>query len=125
MRRRQANGNEDKVALNNYKAAQGAQKEKIREAIIRAYVGGVSTGDVQETIDWDKGASASEVSRVWAVEGAKLLAELQNRRFDQQKLSALTLDGIRLSNELTAVVALGFTITGEKVILDFEVGSSD
>ncbi len=34
------------------------------------------------------------------------------------------LDGIRLSGELTAVVALGFTASGQKVILDLEIGAS-
>jgi transposase-like protein len=34
-------------------------------------------------------------------------------------------DGIHLSDELAAVVAMGVTTTGEKVILDFELGSSE
>lgn len=35
------------------------------------------------------------------------------------------LDGIRLSSEVTAVVALGITEDGRKVILDLEIGSSE
>lgn len=125
VRRRQADGSEEEVALNSYKAAQAAQQDKIREAILKAYLGGISTGDVQESIDWSKGASASQVSRIWSSEGAKILTELRSRRLDNQPWIALMLDGIRLSNDLTAVVALGFTAEGEKVILDFEIGSSE
>lgn len=125
VRRRQADGNESEVLLDSYDAAKGMQKERIRDAIIRAYTNGVATGGVQETIDWGKGASASEVSRVWAAEGGRLLTELRSRRFEEQRWAALMLDGIWLSSELTAVVALGFTEEGDKVILDIEIGASE
>ena len=46
---------------------------------------GTPSREVQEGIDWNKGASSSEVSRVWAKEGAKRLLELKNRRFDDQR----------------------------------------
>ena len=78
-----------------------------------------SSREVEETIDWNKGASSTEVSRVWAKEGAKRLLELKNRRFDDQRWGGLMLDGIRLSKDLTAVVALGITEDGQKIILGF------
>jgi putative transposase len=58
-------------------------------------------------------------------EGAKRLLELKNRRFDDQRWAVLMLDGIRLSKDLTAVVALGITEDGQKMILGFEVGCSE
>ncbi|MFT4639654.1 MAG: hypothetical protein ACI8T1_002979, partial [Verrucomicrobiales bacterium] len=42
------------------------------------------------------------------------LLELKNRRFDDQRWAVLMLDGIRLSKDLTAVVALGITEDGQK-----------
>ncbi len=38
---------------------------------------------------------------------------------------ALLLDGIRLSKDQLAIVALGITAEGLKVVLDFELGSSE
>lgn len=35
------------------------------------------------------------------------------------------LDGIRLSGDLTAVVAIGMTCDGRKLVLDFQIGSSE
>jgi putative transposase len=123
--RRQQDGSECEVDLDSYQAAKGLQTEQIREAIIKAYQTGTPSREVQEGIDWNKGASSSEVSRVWAKEGAKRLLELKNRRFDDQRWAVLMLDGIRLSKDLTAVVALGITEDGQKMILGFEVGCSE
>ncbi len=126
VRREHSDGTKSEVKLASYEAAKGYEKNKIRDAIIRAHTHGVSTNEVQDTIDWTKGAtSASEVSRVWAHEGARLLAEPRERDLTTQTWVALMLDGIRLSGELTAVVALGFTASGQKVILDLEIGASE
>ena len=59
---------------------------------IKIYQTGTPSREVQETIDWNKGASSTEVSRVWANEGAKRLLELKNRRFDDQRWGGLMLD---------------------------------
>ena len=125
VRRSQDDGSECEVDLNSYQAAKGLQTEQIREAIIKIYQTGTPSREVQETIDWNKGASSTEVSRVWAKEGAKRLLELKNRRFDDQRWGGLMLDGIRLSKDLTAVVALGITEDGQKIILGFEIGCSE
>ena len=52
---------------------------------------------------------------------------LQFRSKDLSKPAwvALMLDGIRLSKNQLAVVALGITAEGLKVVLDFELGSSE
>ncbi len=125
VHREHSDGTKSEVKLASYEAAKGYEKNKIRDAIIRAYTHGVSTNEVQDTIDWTKGASASEVSRVWAHEGARLLTEPRERDLTTQTWVALMLDGIRLGGELTAVVALGFTASGQKVILDLEIGASE
>ncbi|MGB7241613.1 MAG: transposase [Sulfitobacter sp.] len=125
VRRQQDDGSESEVDLDTYQAAKGLQTEQIREAIIKAYQSGTPSREVQESIEWNKGASSTEVSRVWAKEGAKRLLELENRRFDDQRWAGIMLDGIRLSKDLTAVVALGITDDGKKVILGLEIGCSE
>lgn len=125
IRRKRSDGSESEHELQTYQAAKENQAGDIREAIIKIYRTGAPTREIQETIDWKKGASSSEVSRVWAIEGAKRLKELNDRRFDEQRWAALMLDGIRLSKDITAVVALGITEKGQKVILGLEIGSSE
>jgi putative transposase len=71
------------------------------------------------------GVSKSSVSRLWAKAGAKLVDELRTRDIASQTWLALMLDGIVLSKDQTAVVALGITSDGKKHILDFELGSSE
>ncbi len=62
VRREHSDGTKSEVKLASYEAAKGYEKNKIRDAIIRAYTHGVSTNEARDTIDWTKGASASEVS---------------------------------------------------------------
>ena len=59
VRREHSDGTKSEVKLASYEAAKGYEKNKIRDAIIRPYTHGVSTNEVQDTIDWTKGASAS------------------------------------------------------------------
>ncbi len=56
VRREHSDGTKSEVKLASYEAAKGSEKNKIRDAIIRAYTHGVSTNEVQDTIDWAKGA---------------------------------------------------------------------
>jgi len=54
-----------------------------------------------------------------------LVAQLRERDIASQEWLVLMLDGIRLSKDQTAVVALGIATDGRKQILDFELGSSE
>jgi len=42
-----------------------------------------------------------------------------------ESLFALVLDGVALSEDLTGIVALGISLDGRKVMLDFEVGAQE
>ncbi len=52
VRREHSDGTKSEVKLASHEAAKGYEKNKIRDAIIRAYTHGVSTNEVQDTIDW-------------------------------------------------------------------------
>ncbi len=58
VRREHSDGTKSEVKLASYEAAKGYEKNKIRDAIIRAYTHGVSTNEARDTIDWTKGASS-------------------------------------------------------------------
>ncbi len=58
VRREHSDGTKSEVNLASYEAAKGYEKNKIRDAIIRACTHGVSTNKARDTIDWTKGAPA-------------------------------------------------------------------
>jgi len=64
------------------------------------------------------GLSPSTVSRRFIRASAKQLQALQERRLDRYDLVALVLDGKTFAED-TMVIALGITVTGEKVLLGF------
>lgn len=64
------------------------------------------------------GLSASSVSRRFIRASAKQLQALQERRLDGSDFVALLLDGKSFAAD-AMVIALGITVTGEKVILGF------
>jgi transposase-like protein len=71
------------------------------------------------------GASRSEVSRLWQKEGKKYLEEFRSRDIASQDWLVLMMDGISLSDKVHVVVAMRVNVKGEKVMLDFEIGSSE
>jgi len=123
VRRKRATGGEEEVLLHTYAAARDGNA--LQEAVMRALLGGVSSREQQDVYPEGKHISKSSVSRLWIERGAELLAELRGRDLGEEKWLVLMLDGISLSSDLTAVVALGITEDGRKIILDFEVGSSE
>lgn len=124
VRKKGSNGKKDQeIKLESYEAAQN--KESINEALLTALKCGVSGTDQKKVFPEAKGISSSSVSRLWVKEGAKVFSELRKRDLRKFSWLALMLDGIRLSDELTAIVALGITSTGKKIILDFEIGCSE
>jgi transposase-like protein len=93
--------------------------------IVRALIAGASGRDMRNVHPDAPKTSRSSVSRLWAKEGAKLVERLRTRDIASRDWLVLILDGIRLSKEQLAVVALGITSDGKKHILDFELGSSE
>jgi transposase-like protein len=54
-----------------------------------------------------------------------LPAEFRGRELGGDLFFGIILDGIRLSPDLTAVVAVGMTCDGRKIVLAYQVGSSE
>lgn len=72
-----------------------------------------------------KGLSKSAASRMWVEKSLEQLQQLRTRRLDHLDLVALMIDGIRLAEGVWVIVALGIDLEGNKVMLDFEQGSSE
>ncbi len=71
------------------------------------------------------GFSKSNVSRHWKAVGHQFVDQLRGHDLSEKDWAILMLDGIHLSQDQTAIVALGITTEGYKHVLDFELGSSE
>jgi len=123
VRRPNDDGTTEEVPLQTYQAAK--QPHQLHAAVLRALVAGVSGREMQKVHPESPGVSKSSVSRLWTEAGAKLVEELRTRDLASQAWLVLMLDGIVLSKDQTAIVALGITADGTKQILDFELGSTE
>lgn len=89
--------------------------------LFRRVLAGLSCRDYRasaEAVPEAFGLSASSVSRRFIRASAKQLQALQERRLEDADLVALVLDGKTFASD-RMVIALGITLTGEKVILGF------
>lgn len=123
VRRKKADGSMEEVELSSYKAAK--EPGYLHDMILRSICGGVSAreyGNVHPESCW---ASKSSVSRLWLLEGAKMLEDFRSRNIKRDDWLVLMLDGIKLGKELWAVVAMGVSEDGTKHMLDFEIGASE
>ena len=123
VRRRKGDGGEEEVGLASYGAARDASA--VRAGLLRAMAAGVSTRQAQRVFPSAPGSSSSSVSRLWVEEGRKYFAAFRARDLSREWWIGIVLDGIALASSLTAVAAVGITIDGRKVVLDFEVGASE
>lgn len=123
VRQRNADGSTQEVLLQTYQAAK--QPDQLHSAILRALVAGVSGREMQAVHPESSGIGKSNVSRLWSEAGVKLVEELRTRDIASPTWLVLMLDGIVLSRDQTAIVALGITADGKKHILDFELGSTE
>jgi putative transposase len=124
VRRGKGTGDTREVRLGTYAAAQ--DPAQLHEHMLRSLLAGVPSREQQRLHGVKtRGASKSEVSRLWQREGSRLLEEFRSRALDSEDWLVIMLDGIRLGPELLAVVGLGITQDGRKVLLDFEIGSSE
>ena len=69
--------------------------------------------------------SKTAASRHWIEATAAKIVELRERDLTKTSFFGLMLDGVVVGNGAVVVIALGLTCTGEKMTLDFEVGSSE
>jgi transposase-like protein len=123
VRRQKQDGSTEEVRLQTYEAAR--QPDQLHAIIMRTLGGGVSAREMNEVLPESSPVSRSSVSRLWVKAGAKLVDELRTRDIASKDWLVLMLDGIVLSREQTAVVALGITSDGTKHILDFELGNTE
>jgi len=89
--------------------------------LLHKVLGGLSTREYErcaEAVPEAFGLSASTVSRRFIRASARKLQELSERRLEGYDLVALLLDGKTFAED-EMVVAVGVTVTGEKVLLGF------
>lgn len=123
VRRPRVRKNGKEVQLKSYAVAQN--RDALHGAMLRAFMAGMPSREQRRMFNNVSGTSHGEVSRLWQKEGERCIEELRGRDLSKEDYVILMLDGIWLSNDLCAVVALGITKEGEKQILDFQIGASE
>jgi putative transposase len=123
VRCKQEDGTSREVELATYQGAK--DPAQLQAQIIQAIVAGVSSRNVADIKPNSPGVGRSNVSRLWQEVGSKFIEQLRGKDLSSITWCALMLDGIRLSSEQTAVVALGIDSSGNKHVLDFVLGSSE
>jgi transposase-like protein len=123
VRERQANGSTTEVPLTSYESARNP--ERLQASIVAALMSGVSTRQIKNVQPDPQGTSKSNVSRHWQQVGHKFVEQLRDTDLAEKDWAVLMLDGIRLSRDQLAIVAIGITSDGYKHVLDFELGSSE
>jgi len=122
--RQKNNDGSKEVTLATYEAARCPGQ--LRDSITKALIAGVSTRDVAATQKEEApGLSKSNVSRHWQSVGHKFVDQLRGKDLAQIDWAILMIDGIRLSKDQLAVVAIGITAQGHKHVLDFDLGSTE
>ena len=123
VRKECPDGTNCEVELASYQAANDPQQ--LQAQIVQAIVSGASSRAIEEIKPKSPANKRSSVSRLWQEAGRKFLDELRSKDLGETTWCALMLDGIRLSKDQTAVVALGIDATGNKHVLDLVLGSSE
>lgn len=123
VRQKSSDGTSCEVELASYRAAKDPQQ--LQAQIVQAIVSGVSSRAIEEIKPNSPGVKRSSVSRLWQEAGSRFVEQLRGKDLGSITWCALMLDGIRLSKDQTAVVALGIDNEGNKHVLDFVLGSSE
>lgn len=123
VRRRQTDGRSQEVPLATYRSA--CDPQQLQASIVTALTAGVSTRDLQTVQPKSPGVGKSNVSRLWQNAGQQFVDALRSHDLSEPNWLVLMLDGIWLSKDQLAVVAIGITTAGHKRVLDFELGSTE
>lgn len=123
VRRNDDSGSSHEVPLTTYQAA--CDPQQLAASIVQSLASGVSTREVKNVKPNSPGVGRSNVSRLWQAAGHKFVDQLREKDLSAENWVVLMLDGIRLSKEQLAVVAIGIDDKGVKHVLDFELGSSE
>lgn len=111
------------VHLQSYASANDPQQ--LEGHVLQALMSGVSTHEMAEVKPKSPCVSRSSVSRLWQDAGSRLVVDLRSRDLRQHSWCILMRDGIRLSIDQLAAVAIGIDTDGQKHVLDFALGSSE
>ena len=123
VRRTDASGSSREVELCSYRVAK--DPEQLQAQVVQAIMSGVSTRGVESIKPNSPGVGRSNASRLWQEAGSQFIDALRGKDLTTQAWCVLMLDGIRLSKEQVAVVAIGIDHKGRKYVLDFALGSSE
>jgi len=123
VRQSKADGSTAEAKLLGYRAAR--EPGELHAMLLRALTGGVSARDQKRVHPESTGVSKSNVSRLFATEGGRIFDAFRQRDIVRDDWLILMLDGVRLADEVWAIVALGIAGDGTKHMLDFEVGASE
>jgi putative transposase len=123
VRQQQASGSTTEVPLASYQSA--SNPEELQASIVSALMAGVSTREIEQVKPRSPSVSKSNVSRLWQSVGHKFVGQLRAPSLSEQDWAVLMLDGIRLSKDQLAIVAIGITTEGYKRVLDFDLGSTE
>jgi putative transposase len=112
---------EGEVALEVYKAA-STQRNLFKEVVGYMEQGLSQRGAARVN---SKSLSKSAASRMWYEKSVEQLNYLRSRPLTEYNILALMIDGIRLAEGVWILVAMGIDSEGNKIMLDFEEGSSE
>ena len=123
VRQRQPNGSTLELPLASYESARNPAQ--LQASIVAALMAGVSTREIKQVQPGSKGTSKSNVSRHWQQAGLQFVEQLRGRHLAEFDWAILMLDGLWLSKDQLAIVAIGITTEGYKHVLDFDLGSTE
>jgi len=106
---------------NNNIYSQLKEQESPREEMVKSILLGLSQkdyGNLSKTLAESFGLSQSSISRKFIEESSKELEAYEKRDLSHYDFTALLIDGKYLSRE-QIVIAMGITITGDKLLLGF------
>lgn len=107
-----------------------ANDDELLEAALNRMLYGMSSRDYRHGIEdysdiaETSGTSKSAISQRFIKASAKEAQKVLGRRFDQETIPVLMIDGIALG-DYTAIVAMGVTSDGHKIIMGVRIGSTE
>lgn len=109
----------EEITLSSYKDLQSPRI--INDKIFRSVINGLSNRKyerVAEQVPETFGIKKNSISKRFITASAKRLREFMSRDLSQEDIVAIFIDGKALA-EIDIVIALGITIEGRKMVLDF------
>ena len=107
-----------------------ASDDELLEAALNRMLHGLSTRDYRNGIEGysdiaeTSGTSKSAISQHFIKASAKEAQKVLGRRFDKETIPVLMIDGIVLG-DYTAIVVMGITKDGHKIIMGVRIGSTE